>query len=177
MIDIVDFFSGFYIGEGTKNFYKMSSEDYPIIWETTYNILDNPVIKRFLFGIRYPIFQEKFDDIITQYKPDEVISVFPFWGGFIKKNIQKYGKDYTSKIVITDSVYLHSIWYVKGDYIDKYFVIDNYSQSTFYEKFKPKHKNVIVSFFPIENPGVPFSTIKAEIPLVPFDLSVMAITI
>ena len=30
------------------------------------------------------------------------------------------------------------------------------------------------SFFPIENPWNPFSTINAEIPLVPFDLSVIA---
>ena len=34
---------------------------------------------------------------------------------------------------------------------------------------------ILFSFLPKENPGAPFSTIKAEKPLGPFDLSVQAI--
>jgi len=36
---------------------------------------------------------------------------------------------------------------------------------------------IFFSFFPKEKPGVPFSTMKAEAPLAPLDLSVMAIIV
>jgi len=45
----------------------------------TFNIFDDNLVKRFIYGIKYPFLQSKFDDFINVFEPDSVISVFPFW--------------------------------------------------------------------------------------------------
>lgn len=80
-----------------------------------------------------------------------MISFFPGWSGFIKKNIIENGKSFHTGIVITDAISLHSIWYLDGEYIDKFFVTDKYSKAIFKTKFLHKKHNIVVSFFPIES--------------------------
>jgi len=149
IIDLVDFIS-FFIWKTTQNFYQNFCSKYPKIWELTYNFLDIKIIKNIIFWFKYPFYQNKFDKIISEYNPDIILSVFPFWGGFIKHNIKNFWKKYKTWIIITDAIKIHSIWYLKWKYIDKYFVIDNFSKEEFIKKFKHKTNNLIVSFFPIK---------------------------
>lgn len=148
IIDLVDFLSS--LGKGTQSFYQDFCSRYPNVWDITYNILDRDIIRRLLFGVEYPFAQKKFDTIIDEMKPDIVLSTFPFWGGFIKNHIKKIGKSFKTAIVITDAIYIHSIWYLKGNYIDQYFVIDEQTKKNFIERFQHKRDNVTTSFFPIE---------------------------
>jgi len=149
VIDLVDFIDSF-TGKTTQSFYQNFCSKYPKIWEKTFNILDNEKIKKILFSVSYPIYQKKFNKVIKDYVPDIVLSVFPFWGSFIKHNINKNWKKYETWIMITDSINIHSIWYLWWEYIDKYFLIDNYSKKEFIKKFNHKRNNLVVSFFPIE---------------------------
>ncbi len=149
IIDLVDFIDNF-TWKTTQSFYQDFCSKYPKIWEKTFNILDNKKIKEIIFSTSYPIYQKKFNKLINEYNPNIVLSIFPFWGIFIKNNIDKNWKNYKSWIIITDSIKIHSIWYLEWDYIDKYFVIDEYSKEKFINKFEHKKDNVIVSFFPID---------------------------
>lgn len=149
IVDIVDFLENI-IGKATQSYYQDFCQKHPFSWKITYNILDNQIIKKILFWFRYPVFQNKFDDLMQEYQPDIVISFFPSWWGFIKKYIKNYGKSFRTGIVITDAISMHSIWYLDGNYIDTYFVIDEFSKEVFKKKFKHKKDNICVSFFPIE---------------------------
>jgi processive 1,2-diacylglycerol beta-glucosyltransferase len=149
VIDIVDFLENI-IGKGTQKYYQDFCHQYPISWKITYDILDNPIIKKILFGFKYPVFQKKFDAIIEDFHPDVVLSFFPSWGGFIKKHIKTYGKHFRTGIMITDAISMHSVWYLDSKYIDRYFVLDRFSKEVFFKKFSHKKDNVVVSFFPIE---------------------------
>ena len=149
IVDMVEFLEKS-IWVTTQKYYQEFCQQYPLSWEITYNLLDNAVIKKILFGFRYPIFQKKFDTLIKEFEPGTIISFFPSWWWFIKKNIKRHWKKFRTGIVITDAISMHSIWYLEGSYIDNYFVIDEYSKEIFKQKFRHKKDNVTVSFFPIE---------------------------
>lgn len=152
ILDIVDFFNENSVKswDFTKSFYEDFCERYKKVWEMTFNIFDDAIVKRFLYGIKYPVFQSRFDKFINTYNPDLVISVFPFWQGFIKHYLKKYEKTFKTGVFITDSIKIHSIWYLNKDYIDYYFVIDEMTKQEFIKKFNHKTDNIIVSFFPLE---------------------------
>ncbi len=153
ILDIVDFLNENSMKSGniTKSFYEDFCEKYKKVWEITFNIIDDATVKRFLYGIKYPIFQSRFDDFVQTYEPDVVLSVFPFWQGFIKHYLKKYEKTFKTGVFITDSINIHSIWYLDKDYIDYYFVIDKLTKWEFIEKFNHTKDNIIVSFFPLES--------------------------
>ncbi|MDD5213583.1 MAG: glycosyltransferase [Candidatus Gracilibacteria bacterium] len=153
ILDIVDFLNENSMKSGniTKSFYEDFCEKYKKVWEITFNIIDDATVKRFLYGIKYPIFQSRFDDFVQTYEPDVVLSVFPFWQGFIKHYLKKYEKTFKTGVFITDSINIHSIWYLDKDYIDYYFVIDKLTKGEFIEKFNHTKDNIIVSFFPLES--------------------------
>lgn len=148
-VDLIDFFNEF-IWKKTQSFYEDFCEKFPKIWEKTFDFLDQKITTKLLFLLKYWPSQNKFNKLIKEEKPDLVVSVFPFWGGFIKNNIKKHWKNYKTGVIITDSISIHSVWYLKWDFIDKYFVIDKYSKDAFIEKFNHQQDNVVVSFFPIE---------------------------
>jgi len=148
LIDILDFINTF-LAKSTKKFYKLSSEDFPAIWEAFFNITDYPIVSRILYWIKDPILQPKFDEIIQDFQPDNVISVFPFWNWWVKNFIKKNPWDFKWWIVITDAINIQSFWYVKPEYVDKYFVIDEFSKKKFIKKFNYPENKVEVSFFPI----------------------------
>jgi len=148
IIDLVDFVWFFW--KQTQSFYQDFCTKYPNVWDVTYNILDKNIIKKIFFSIEYPYYQKNFDDLIKKINPNIVISVFPFWWWFIKNNIDNFWKKYKSWIIITDSISIHNIWYLKWNYIDKYFFIDDLSKEIFKKKFHHKTNNLITSFFPIE---------------------------
>lgn len=152
VLDIVDFFNDNSLNSGnfTKSFYEDFCDKYKKVWEMTFNIFDDNLVKRFIYGIKYPFLQSKFDDFVNVFQPDSVISVFPFWQWFIKHYIKNYWKNFTTWVFITDSIKIHSIWYLNKDYIDYYFVIDNFTKTEFIKKFEHNKDNVIVSFFPLE---------------------------
>lgn len=152
VLDIVDFFNDNSLNSGnfTKSFYEDFCDKYKKVWEMTFNIFDDNTVKRFIYGIKYPFLQSKFDDFINSFEPDSVISVFPFWQGFIKHYIKKNGKNFKTWVFITDAIKIHSIWYLNKDYIDYYFVIDEFTKEEFIKKFEHNKDNVIVSFFPFE---------------------------
>lgn len=148
MVDLVDFLSS--LGKSTQSFYQDFCSRYPNVWDITYNILDRDIIRRVIFWVEYPFAQKNFDNIIEEFQPEIVLSTFPFWGGFIKNHIKKVGKNFKTAIVITDAISIHSIWYLKGSYIDQYFVIDEQTKRNFIERFDHKKENITTSFFPIE---------------------------
>ena len=148
VLDLVEFIDAF-TWKTTQTFYQDLCAKYPKIWEKTFNILDNENIKNLMFSTSYPIYQTKFNNFLKEYDPNIVLSVFPFWGYFIKNNIKKFWKNYKTWVMITDSMNTHSIWYLWWDYIDKYFLIDDISKKEFIQKFNHTKENVIVSFFPI----------------------------
>ena len=147
-IDLVEFLSSLW--KWTQSFYQDFCSKYPNAWDITYNILDKDFIKKILFWVEYPFSQKKFDNIVSDLKPDIILSVFPFWWGFIKNNIKNYKKTYKTWVVITDAISIHNIWHLKGNIIDYYFVIDDLTKEIFLKKFQHKKDNVITSFFPIE---------------------------
>jgi len=149
LVDLVDFIDVF-IWKTTQNFYQNFCSKYPTIWWLTFSFLDIKIIKNIIFWFKLPFYQNKFDKIISEYEPNIVLSVFPFWWLFIKHNIINYDKKYKTWIIVTDSIKIHSIWYLWWNYIDKYFLIDKYSKKEFIKKFNHKKNNLIVSFFPIE---------------------------
>jgi hypothetical protein len=149
IVDLVDFIDSF-TWKTTQSFYQDFCSKYPKVWWKTFNILENKLVKRILFFTSYIIYQNKFNKLIEEYNPTIVLSIFPFWWSFIKYNIDKNWKKYKTWILITDSITIQSIWYLWWDYIDKYFLIDNFSKEEFIKKFNHKKDNIIVSFFPIE---------------------------
>jgi len=149
VLDLVDFIDNF-TWKTTQSFYQDFCSKHPKIWEKTFNILDNEKVKKILFSASYPVYQKKFNKVIEEYNPTIIVSVFPFWWSFIKHNIDKNWKNYKTWIMVTDSINIHSIWYLLWDYIDKYFLIDEFSKKEFIKKFNHKKDNIIVSFFPIE---------------------------
>ena len=128
IVDIIDFVNKF-LAKGTKEFYKLSSEDYPKIWETFFNVTDYPIISRLLYWIKDPIWQPKFNKMIEEFQPDKVISVFPFWNWWIKNYIKSKWHNFSWWIFITDAINIQSFWYVRDKYVDKYLVIDEFSKS------------------------------------------------
>lgn len=148
VIDILDLVNKF-LANSTKKFYKLTSEDFPTIWKTFFSITDYPIISRILYWIKDPILQPKFNEIIYDFQPDNVISVFPFWNWWVKNFIKKNPQAFKRGIVVTDAINIQSFWYVKPKYVDKYFVIDNFSKKKFIEKFNYPQNKVEVSFFPI----------------------------
>lgn len=147
IVDILDFINSFF-AKTTKEFYKFSSEEYPKIWEAFFNITDYPIISRILYWIKDPVWQPKFDKIINEFKPDKVISVFPFWNWWVKNHIKSHWHNFSWGIVVTDAINIQSFWYVREKYIDKYFVIDEFSKKEFINKFTYPEDKVVVSFFP-----------------------------
>lgn len=147
IIDIIDHISNFW-AKSTKIFYKISSEDYPKVWETFFNGTDYPIISRILYGIKDPIWQPKFNKIIEEYQPEQVISVYPFWNLWVKNYIKSIWHNFKWWIVITDAINIQSFWYVKSKYVDNYFVFDEKTKENFIRKFKFDSSKVKVSFFP-----------------------------
>ena len=148
LIDIIDFINKF-LAKSTKEFYKVSSEDYPKVWETFFNITDFPLVARILYWIKDPVWQPRFDKIISDIKPDVVISVFPFWNWWVKNHIKQNWHNFKRWIIITDAINIQSFWYVRSVYVDKYFVIDEFSKREFVKKFNYPEEKIEVSFFPI----------------------------
>lgn len=147
IIDIIDFINDF-LAKSTKNFYKVSSEEYPKIWEAFFNSTDYPILSRILYGIKDPIWQPKFNKIIDEFQPEQVISVFPFWNWWIKNYIKYKWHNFKWWILITDAINIQSFWYVKAKYVDKYFVFDKITKENFIKKFDFDKEKVKVSFFP-----------------------------
>ncbi len=148
-IDIVNFLNNIFCNK-TKKIY----EKYPKTWKLFFKITDWIYLIKFLYFINIWIKQEKFDSIIKEYKPDKIISVFPFWNLWLKKYIDKYKKDFNRSILITDSINIQSFWYINEKYIDKYFVIDSFSKKIIEKKFKIKKDKIITSGFPIINQNI-----------------------
>jgi len=148
LIDIVDFINKF-LAKSTKEFYKVSSEDYPKVWKTFFNITDFPLVARILYWIKDPVWQPKFDKIISDIKPDVVISVFPFWNWWVKNHIKQNWHNFKRWIIITDAINIQSFWYVRPVYVDKYFVIDEFSKREFVKKFNYPEEKIEISFFSI----------------------------
>lgn len=153
VLDIVDFLNENSMKSGniTKSFYEDFCEKYKKVWEMTFNIFDDAIVKRFLYGIKYPVFQSRFDDFIETFEPDLVFSVFPFWQWFIKHYLKNHEKTFKTWVFITDAIKIHSIWYLNKEYIDYYFVIDEFTKEEFIKKFNHTKDNVVVSFFPLES--------------------------
>jgi len=147
IIDFIDHINEF-VAKSTKKFYTISSEEYPKVWETFFNITDYPIISRILYSIKDPIWQPKFNKIIEEFQPEQVISVFPFWNGLVKNYIKHIWHDFKWWILITDAINIQSFWYVREKYIDYYFVFDKKTKKNFIEKFKFNPKKVKISFFP-----------------------------
>lgn len=152
VLDIVDFFNknAFHSWDKTKYLYEYVCEKYKKLWEITFNILDDLKIKRFLFGFKYPFLQAKFDKYLLDNNFDVVISVFPFWQIFLKHYIKHNKRTFKIWVFITDSIKIHSIWYLWWDMIDKYFFIDDFSKTEFIKKFNHTKDNLITSFFPLK---------------------------
>ena len=147
IIDIIEHINKL-LSKSTKAFYKVSSEEYPKIWKTFFNGTDYPIISRILYGIKDPIWQPKFNKIIKEYQPEQVISVFPFWNLWVKNYIKNIGHHFKRWILVTDAINIQSFWYVREKYVDNYFVIDEKSKEIFIKKFNFNPDKVKVSFFP-----------------------------
>ena len=162
IIDILDFINSF-LAKTTKWFYKFSSEEYPKIWETFFNITDYPIVSRILYWIKDPVWQPKFNKIIDEFKPSKVISVFPFWNWWVKNYIKEFWHKFSWWIVVTDAINIQSFWYVREKYVDAYFVIDDYTKREFVNKFNYPDNKVVVSFFPfLENQFIDKTNISGE---------------
>jgi len=147
IIDIIEHINKF-LAKSTKTFYKISSEEYPKIWETFFNSTDYPIISRILYSIRDPIWQPKFNKLIEEYQPEQVISVFPFWNWWVKNYIKHIWHSFKWWILITDAINIQSFWYVREKYVNNYFVFDKKSKENFIKKFNFNPNKVKVSFFP-----------------------------
>lgn len=153
LLDIVDFFNknALNLWDKTKYFYEDFCEKNKKIWEITFNIFDNAKIKKLLYAFRYPFLQETFDKYLKENNYDVVISIFPFWQLFLKHYVKHNKKNFKIWVFITDSINIHSVWYLPNDCIDKYFFIDEESKKEFIKKFNHKKDNLVVSFFPLNN--------------------------
>jgi len=147
IIDIIEHINKL-LSKSTKAFYKISSEEYPKIWETFFNSTDYPIISRILYSIKDPIWQPKFNKLIEEYKPKQVISVFPFWNWWVKNYIKHIWHNFKRWILVTDAINIQSFWYAREKYVDNYFVFDKKSKEKFIKKFNFNPDKVKVSFFP-----------------------------
>lgn len=149
IIDILDFLYDI-PGKFTKNYYEDFCSKYPIFWEKTFNIFDDEIIKRIVYGFKNPLLtQKKFEQEVERIQPSSIIIFFPFWLWPLKYYIKKIKKKFTTATVITDAINIHSLWHIPKSYIDHFFLIDQISKDNFEKKFNRK-KNVHISFFPIE---------------------------
>lgn len=148
IVDILEHLNKLW-GKSSQKFYKISSEEYPKIWYTFFKWTDYKIISRIFYWIKDPIWQPKFDKLVQERDPDQIISVFPFWNGRVKTHIKNNEHKFKRWIVITDAIDIQSFWYVKPEYLDKYFVFDEYTKQSFSEKFEIPQEKIEVSFFPI----------------------------
>ncbi len=149
ILDIIDFVNKF-LAKSSKEFHKISCEEYPSVWKTFFNVTDFPIIARILYWVKDPIWQPKFNKIIDTYKPNVVISVFPFWNWWVKNYLKDKWQKFIRWIVVTDAINIQSFWYVRPFYVDKYFVIDEFSKKKFIDKFDYPSDKVVTSFFPLK---------------------------
>lgn len=148
IVDIIEHLNKLW-WKSSKKIYQITSEEYPKIWQTFFEWTDYKIISRIFYGIRDPIWQAKFDNLIEDRDPDHVISVFPFWNGRAKNHIKNKKHRFKWWIVITDAINIQSFWYLRAKYVDRYYVFDDYTRTSFSEKFEISKEKIKTSFFPI----------------------------
>lgn len=86
----------------------------PQNWARTYAILDkHPFVDR-LFGLLFPL-KKELQRLLTQYKPDAVISVFPIYGHLIRSAAKRAGMPHLKHyVLITDSITINGAWHRCG---------------------------------------------------------------
>lgn len=147
IIDIIDQINKF-LAYSTKKIYKISSENYPKVWEKFFNSTDYTFFAKIFYSMKDPVFQPKFDKLIQDYNPNNIISVFPFWNWFLRNNIKKHWKNFNWGILITDAIKIQSFWYVAPKYVDQFFVLDEFSKNYFSKQRNINKNKITVSFFP-----------------------------
>ncbi len=148
VVDLTDFANKIFV-KLTQKSYKIMSEDIPILWEKFFNLTDKVFLAKLIYSLKDPLWQAKFDELINNFSPDVVISVYPFWNLVVKGYKKKYKNNFRYGIVITDAINIQSFWYIDDDIVDRYFVIDDLTKEIVVEKFKVSPDKVVVSFFPI----------------------------
>jgi UDP-N-acetylglucosamine:LPS N-acetylglucosamine transferase len=112
-------------------------------------MLDLKIVDKVLEEYLTTFFSKKFNKIMSKFKPDYIIEVYPTWQILVadyKKNIDskfKYG------VVITDST-INLQWYSKDEIIDKFFVISDEIKDSLIKKLPDRKNDIIRTFFPIE---------------------------
>jgi len=147
VLDLVEFAGIF--GKGVQKVYMTANEKAPYLWEKTFDIFDSHFARDLMFSIRPIMYQTRFNEFLRKFKPDLVISTFPFWLWFLKKYFRVHPKAFKVGIVVTDAINIHQTWYLEEQRVDKRFVIDQFSRDAVLKKFKVSPEKVIVSFFPL----------------------------
>jgi len=136
-------------GPLTQNFYILASEKYPLIWSITYKILCTYFMNRLLKRVLVNLYWEKFNNIINEFKPDYIISVYPIWQYLISNYTKTNIKKFNFWVFITDSN-ISRPWYYGDESIDKFYVIDNKIKNSLSRTKKARKKDIKTTFFPIE---------------------------
>jgi UDP-N-acetylglucosamine:LPS N-acetylglucosamine transferase len=139
------------VGKFTQQYYNEFCHEFPAAWKYTDKLLAMKVVLNGMHTMRTPLIQEKFDSYMRKYNPDIIISVFPWWSVFLDQFFRKSTKKIPLAILITDSINIHPFWYANIEkYVDRFFVIDNFSKEILEKNLKQSAGKVITSFFPIE---------------------------
>lgn len=133
----------------SKKFYAFS-EKFPIVWDTTFNMLDKQITNEILNVIFKSIYQKHFNELMDEFHPDYVICTFPNWPIFLNNYINFRRKYFKTAVIITDAIEIWTPWHFWNENVDNFFVIDENTKKVFKKKFKHKKNNVNISFFPIE---------------------------
>jgi len=64
------------------------------LWDATFNLLDQEFTNELLNLLFKSVYQKKFNEIISEFRPDYVICTFPNWPVFIRNYALKNKKTF-----------------------------------------------------------------------------------
>lgn len=136
--------------EFSQKFNLFCAEKYPILRKGFFKMIDlhiSNIIAKKYFTSKY---SKGFNKMVNDFNPDYIISVFPISQYFVWHHKENHNLHFKFWVVITDSA-IPLPWYFDNKYIDKFFVIDDYTKEDLTKKLPNRKDDIISTFFPLES--------------------------
>ncbi len=144
--------------------YRLVTTHFPLVWEKIYKGTDNCDFSRpNLPLMRRP--ESYLQTLVKEFQPDAIVSTYPIYPYFLKRQFDETGKKLPVFTVVTDSIEINASWLRAPT---DYFLVTDQATKEAMSHWGIPEKKIVITGFPVNPAFSTLTPVPAEDPCNPF---------